>query len=99
MSLGIAQGHDFGVWSTGALGVALAEHPPVGICDDAAYAGVGGGEQKALSGMHQGLFKEDGGVRHEGFGVSVDNSTVCVQVNDLLGRTQTQIALDDSFDA
>ena len=95
----IPQRHDLGVWATGALGVALAEHPFVGICDDAAYAGVGGGEQQTPRRLRQGLFNEDITIRHKGFGVGVDNSTWCVQVNDKCGKTRTQIVRNDAFDA
>jgi hypothetical protein len=59
------QSHDFGVWAAGALGVALAEYMTVSTGDDAAYSGVGGGEQQALGAQCQGLCKKNGGVRHE----------------------------------
>jgi hypothetical protein len=70
---GITQSHDFGMWTTGTLGVTLAEGFAVWAGDDAAYAGVGRGQQQAFRGLRQGLFKKDSGVRHKGFGAGVCN--------------------------
>jgi len=61
----VLQRHDFGVWATSALGVALAQHLARAVGDDAADAGVGGGEVETLLGERQGLFKV--GVWHESF--------------------------------
>ena len=40
----ITQRHDFGVWAASALGVAPAQQLAVAVGDDAAVAGVEGGE-------------------------------------------------------
>jgi len=44
LRLRITQRHDFGVWAASALGVAPAQQLAVAVGDDAADAGVGGGE-------------------------------------------------------
>ena len=51
---GIAQGHDFGMRATRALGVAFAQHGAVGGGDDAAHAGVGRGQPQGLVGQIEG---------------------------------------------
>jgi hypothetical protein len=38
---GVTQGHDFGVWATGALRVTLAEDVALWVGDDAADSGIG----------------------------------------------------------
>ena len=50
----IAQGHDFGMRATRALGVAFAQHGAVGSSDDAAHARVGRGQPQGLVGQVEG---------------------------------------------
>jgi hypothetical protein len=52
----IPQRHHFGVRAASALGVALTKNSTVGVSDDAADSGVGGGEEQALSSLLQGEY-------------------------------------------